>query len=176
MIKRALVGLLIGLVVGAGVAAVLTQALGITFAGAGGALFAYLFAGLTGILTGLVAGKPIWSQNGKIEAGLKAFFGALLSMGLMLVLRKWVNVNLDLSAIQAGAGPAGDLPIASLPVIAALLGGAFELDNTPEPEGEAAKGKDGAKVRVGAGASNAVKTADLLEDEEEVEGKKKGRK
>src|SRR3954453_3964520 len=124
MVKRLFVGLFLGAVVGAILAAVLVQGLGVmsfeTWAlGAGGA---YPAAAVTGVMTGLVAGKPIWSADGKIEAGLKAFFGALLAVGGMFVLRQWVNVNVDLSLLKLEGGPIGNLP-AALPVIAAVLGG-----------------------------------------------------
>ena len=103
MLKRLFVGLLLGLFLGSAMAAVATQVLHIDFAGAG-AVLAYLFAAATGALLGLVAGKPIWSQTGKIEAGLKAFFGALISLGLMFALRRWVHFDIDLASIKAGAG------------------------------------------------------------------------
>jgi hypothetical protein len=144
MLKRLFVGLFLGAVVGAIVAAVLVQGLGVTiFDGSAlGATGAYLAAAVTGVVTGLVAGKPIWSADGKIEAGLKAFFGALIALGGMFVLRTWVHVSVDLSALKAshGAAELGQLPAASLPLIAAMLAGFFELDNTDE-----GKTKDDAK-------------------------------
>jgi hypothetical protein len=156
MFKRIFVGLLIGLVVGGGVAALLTQALGIGFDGNAGALFAYLFASLTGVLVGLIAGKPIWSQAGKIEAGLKAFFGALISVGLMFAIRQWVTMSLDLSTFpfQVGTGAVSELPATTLPLIGALIGGFFEADNTPEEPDTKAQPKT--KVRVGTKASAAA--------------------
>src|SRR5262249_50375205 len=121
MVKRLFVGLVLGAILGAIVAAALVQGLGVlTFdAWAFGAAGAYLSAAVTGLLTGLIAGKPIWSANGKIEAGLKAFFGALIALGGMFVLRTFVHAQLDLTALKASAGPAeiGHLPAASLPII-----------------------------------------------------------
>lgn len=157
MLKRLIVGLVIGLVIGAVVAAALVQGLGMAVFSS--AVLAYLAAAVTGVLTGLVAGKPIWSADGKIEAGLKAFFGVLLSLGGMFALRQWAHVDVDLGALKAGAGELGQLPAASLPLIAAVLAGFFELDNTPAAEGEgegekkgagpaSAKGGAGKKVRV----------------------------
>src|SRR5947208_10275574 len=135
MLKRLIVGLVLGTVIGAVVAAVLVQGLGwLTF---GNAAFAYLAAAATGALAGLVAGKPIWSADGKIEAGLKAFFGALLAAGAMFALRKWGDVSVDLTALGAGQGRVGDLPAAALPVVSAALGALFELDNTPSDEKDA---------------------------------------
>src|SRR5215813_4761895 len=99
MLKRLVVGLLLGAIVGVVLAVALAQGLGITSfdQGAFGAAGAYLAAVVTGVLTGLVAGKPIWSADGKIEAGLKAFFGALLAAGGMFVLRQWVHIPVDLT-------------------------------------------------------------------------------
>jgi hypothetical protein len=176
MLKRLLVGLIIGLVVGGGVAAVLSQALNIYFLGTAGALFAYLFAALTGVLTGLVAGKPIWSATGKIEAGLKAFFGALISMGIMFALRKWATLSMDLSAIRAGVGELGELPATSLPLIGAVLGGFFEADNTPEPEEGKAKDKAGAAAKVRVAGSQGAKAEELEDEEEDASEKRAKRK
>jgi hypothetical protein len=97
MLKRLIVGLILGTVIGAVVAAVLVQGLGMALFS--NAVFAYLAAAATGVITGLVAGKPIWAADGKIEAGLKAFFGILLGLGAMFVLRTWANVHLDLSML-----------------------------------------------------------------------------
>src|SRR4051794_36033136 len=137
MVKRLIVGLVLGTVIGAVVAAVLVQGLGLTvFAGSSGAVFAYLAAAATGVITGLVAGKPIWAADGKIEAGLKAFFGILLGLGGMFALRTWANLELDLSMLKAGHDVLGHLPAASLPIIAAVLAGFYELDNSPSAEGD----------------------------------------
>jgi hypothetical protein len=133
MVRRLFLGLVIGLVIGGAVAAGVVAGLGVqTFASSGGAVIGYLAAALTGTLTGLVAGKPIWSSGGKIEAGLKAFFGAVLGAGLMFALQRWAGAwQIPLPAIGAlGSGPVADLPAESLPLLAAVLGGLFELDNT----------------------------------------------
>ncbi len=134
MLRRLLVGLILGLIVGGLVAAGLVAGLHQTLfsEGAGDTAFAYLAAAVTGVLTGLVAGKPIWASGAKIEAGLKAFFGALLGAGLMFAVRKWVAFPLDLAfaGLPAGEHAAGLLPEVSLPLVAAVLGGFFELDNT----------------------------------------------
>lgn len=178
MLKRLVVGLLVGAIVGIVAAVVLIQGLGMTTFdhGALGAAGAYVAAAVTGILTGLVAGKPIWSADGKIEAGLKAFFGALLAVGGMFVLRQWVRLDVDLTALKASSGPIGQLPAAALPAIAAILGSFFELDNTGEDEAEAKASKEpasgkraGKKVRVGADTS--AESAE--EDETRVEGRKR---
>src|SRR5271165_806544 len=110
MLRRLVVGLILGLIVGGLVAAGLVAGMHQTLFGDGGAesVFAYLAAAVTGVLTGLVAGKPIWASGARIEAGLKAFFGALLAAGLMFAVRRWVNFPLDLAfaGLPAGAQPA----------------------------------------------------------------------
>jgi hypothetical protein len=168
MVRRLLVGLVIGLVVGGLLAAGLVVGLKwTTFAGAGGALLAYVAAVCTGVATGLVAGKPIWASGARIEAGLKAFFGALISAGLMFALRKWGGTwAIDLSALGAG-GPAavGQLPSVSLPLIGATLGALFELDNTGEPDAKD-DNKKTPRRRIGSdGAAGATKRRSAEVDE-----------
>jgi hypothetical protein len=180
MVKRLVVGLIIGLFVGALVAAALIKGLGITsFAdGASGTAMAYIFAAVTGALTGLVAGKPIWSSNGKIEASLKAFFGALLAAGGMFALQKWVGASVNLDAIGAGSGALNTLPAASLPLVGALLGMVFELDNTGDEE--AKSGKRVAEMRhektgpskAKSGAGKAAAADEDEEDDEAVPGRR----
>src|SRR5271170_1592032 len=109
MLRRLLIGLVLGLVVGGLAAAGLVAGLHMTMfdAGTGGIVLAYIAAALTGVLTGLVAGKPIWASGAKIEAGLKAFFGALIAGGLMFAARRWLTTTVDLDFIHAGAGAIG---------------------------------------------------------------------
>lgn len=169
MVKRLIVGLVLGLVLGAVVAAVLVQGFGIASFAASGAA-AYVAAAVTGVLSGLVAGKPIWAADGKIEAGLKAFFGALLALAAMFALRTWVHLSLDLSALRAGEGAIGDLPAVSLPLIAALLSTFYELDNTGDGGKVDGQGGDasGATPLLG-GRVRVADRADALEDPDEVE-------
>jgi hypothetical protein len=178
MLKRLIVGLVLGGVIGAVVAAVLVQGLGwLAFPNA---VVAYLTAAATGVITGLVAGKPIWSADGKIEAGLKAFFGALLGLGGMFALRSWVKVDLDLETLKAGHGFVGELPAASLPLIAMLLAGFYELDNSGSGDKKEEESKDGSAKKE-AGKKEKVRVAEeeeAAEEEEEEErpaAKKKGR-
>ena len=162
MLKRLIVGLLIGAIVGALVAAGAIALLGPAVIPMG-PFFAYALAAATGVVTGLVAGKPIWAKAGGIEAGLKAFFGALLAAGGMFAVRTWLHLDVDLSLAHAGQGLVGDLPGAALPLIGAVLGGLYELDNTPEPA-DADKNRKGgtrvaASVRVGEDADDAEEPA-----------------
>jgi hypothetical protein len=127
----------IGTLVGSLLAAGLVAALKMTvFDGDAGVVVAYLSAAVAGVVTGLFAGKPIWASGAQVEAGLKAFFGALIALGAMFALRRWAGGwSLDLSAYgPLGRGHVGDLPAASLPLIGALLGALFELDNTGSSE------------------------------------------
>jgi hypothetical protein len=166
MLKRLILGLLIGLIMGSLVAALLVKGMGLV---AFGGFLAYLFAAVTGVVVGLVAGKPIWAKGGQIEAGLKALVGAIVGAGAMFAIRQWLHLDVDLSQFAAGHDEIGNLPAVSLPLIAAVLGGFYEIDNTPEPEADAKKssakdaGKPAAKGKV------RVASADEVEAEEEAE-------
>lgn len=127
MARRVVLGMLKGLLLGAVLAALMVAGLGVVQFGSW--LWVPSACGL-GLLAGLVTGKPIWAPAAKVEALLKGLVGALLAAGGLFALRAWVHVSLDLSALGAGSGPIGDLPAASLPVVAALLGAWFEADNT----------------------------------------------
>lgn len=168
MLRRLFVGLVLGLVVGGLVAAGLVQGLHmLAFPdGTGGALMAYLTAAVTGVLTGLVAGKPIWAAGARIEAGLKAFFGALLAAGLMFALRQWAGgVHLPVTELTPAGSVIGSLPVASLPAVAALLGAFFELDNTGgDQEGDKKGG--GAKKRVADEGSNGKAKARIADEDD----------
>ena len=172
MLRRLFLGLVLGLVVGGLVAAGFVQGLHIlTFGeGTGGALFAYASAAVTGVLTGLVAGKPIWASGAKIEAGLKAFFGALLAAGLLFALRQWgggipVPVTpFTPDTLSEAVRHAGDLPVMALPMVAAVLGGFFEIDNTPGDESESKGPRK--RVAEGNGAKAKARVADEEDDEE----------
>lgn len=179
MLKRLIIGLILGTVIGAVFAALLVQGLGMEVFSS--AVFAYLAAAATGVITGLVAGKPIWAADGKIEAGLKAFFGILLGLGGMFALRTWGNVNVDLSSLHAGAGYLGYLPATSLPIIAGVLAAFYEIDNSPSAEsdkkdddasGGASNAKKGAGKKVRVEAEN---EADEVDEVDEPVAKKKGR-
>lgn len=171
MLKRLVVGLFLGMVSGAILAAAIVQGLGVvSFADSAlGAAGAYLAAALTGVVTGLVAGKPIWSADGKIEAVLKAFFGALIALGGMFVLRQWAHVPVDLTALKASNGPTdlGQLPAVSLPIIAAVLAAFFELDNT----GAASADQDAVDPKRGGRTAGKVRVIeeDAADDEVDAE-------
>jgi hypothetical protein len=166
MLRRLILGLVIGALMGGAVAAALVAGLNVlVFSGPLGVLIAYASAALAGASTGLVAGKPIWAPAAKVEAGLKAFFGALLAAGAMFALRQWgAGLVVDLAVLHAGGpAPVGELPGAALPLIAAVLGGLFELDNTGDGENATAR-----KRVVGPGAAaRAMKGISAAEAEED---------
>lgn len=176
MLGRLLVGIVKGIVLGGllGFALVkLGQAVPI-------AVVAYVAAAVTGILIGLIAGKPIWAKDAKIEAGMKAGVGALLAMGLMFAARKWLTMPvpgalLDVTRanVQGAAPSVGQFAMTSLAAVAAVLGGFYDADNTPEPEKADAKGEKAAAPK----ARIAEPPADEeLEDESLEEPEKKAKK
>ena len=179
MIGRLLFGLLKGLIVGG--------LLGFVAAKAGlaapVAAIAYLGAAVSGVLVGLVAGKPIWAKDAKIEAGMKAIVGALLGAGLMWAVRHWlgsVALPFSLGAITNNAegvtGTVGNLALTSFAIVAAVLGGFYDADNTPSAEGdkptESSK-PDAPKARIAASQKTA---ADLLDDEADAPAEKRAKR
>jgi hypothetical protein len=168
VIGRLFKGLFVGLALGGVLAAVAVQALGLTVLGT---LPAYLLALVLGALTGLVAGKPIWAAGAKVEAGLKAFAGALLAAGGMFALRHWVGWSVDLTALGAGSGTLGELSATSLPLVSAVLAALFELDNTAELQAVAA-----GKKRVDAPEVAELTDADADAEELEQSGRRNARR
>ncbi|MEB2313907.1 MAG: hypothetical protein OZ921_14775 [Sorangiineae bacterium] len=172
MVKRLVVGLVKGLVTGAVVAALLVFAMHLTTFG--GAVFAYATAAVTGVLVGFVAGRPIWQHGARIEAGLKAFAGALLGAGAMFALRRWLPVELDLASLGVGKGLLGELPAVSLPLVATALAVIFELDNTGDDGAEPKRAaKDAPRARVSAGSQGSA--LDELEADEPRESRARRR-
>lgn len=166
MLRRLFLGLVLGALMGGAIAAALVAGLNVlAFSGPLGVLIAYASAAAAGAATGLVAGKPIWAPGAKVEAGLKAFFGALLAAGAMFALRQWATgLVVDLAVLHAGGpAPVGELPGAALPLIAAVLGGFFELDNT----GDGHDATTRKRVAGPGAASRAVKGVSPAEAEEE---------
>jgi hypothetical protein len=179
MIGRLLVGILKGLVLGSLLGFGLVK-LGMAFPGA---VVAYLAAAVTGILIGLIAGKPIWAKDARIEAGMKAAVGAVLGLGLMFAARKWlampvppglVSVTGATVPTEAGTSTIGHFAMTSLAAIAAVLGGFYDADNTPEPE--KAEGKDAKadspKARIAEAPADEELEDELAEEPEKKKGKK----
>lgn len=185
MALRLVIGLVKGLIVGGLLGFVLAK-VGLA---APGALVAYLAAAAAGALVGLIAGKPIWAEGARIEAGLKAAFGALVGAGLMWLARSFLGVpfpadlgtlteaNRSLGEVAAN-GTLGGLAITSLALVAGVLGAFYDADNTPAPEeGEGARQKarvaTGAKEKARIGANGA---ADDEDSEEESAAEKKAKR
>src|SRR5579859_4530068 len=168
MLRRLIFGLVLGLMVGAGLAAGLVRLGEASFAVGSGVMIAYLAATLAGGVTGLIAGKPIWASGAKIEGGLKAAFGALMGAAAMFALRQWATgFDVNLSFLGGGGpAPVGELPAASLPLIAAVLGGLFGLDNTDggDDDGAATRKRVAGGARIDARAS-AKTPAEIADDE-----------
>jgi hypothetical protein len=122
-------GLFVGIVIGGGTSLLAVLGLHVPLNEPLSALWAYLFAATGGVLVGLFAGKPIWAKGARIEAGLKAGFGALLGAGLMFALRKWVGFNVDLSSIGLGQGALGTNVAVAFPMVATMIALLFEVDN-----------------------------------------------
>jgi hypothetical protein len=117
---------------------------------------------------------------------MKAVVGALLGAGLMFVARKWLGfpVPVSLGALSeanaslgeaSAQGTIGGLAVTSLAFVAAVLGAFYDVDNTPEAEGEKAEG--GARVAAEKGKSRiATADADDAADEEEAAEPKRAKK
>lgn len=194
MVLRLIIGLVKGLVVGG--------LLGFALAKAGfaapGPIIAYLAAALSGALVGLIAGKPIWAEGARIEAGMKAFAGAVLGLGLLWVVRRWLTIPLPVSlgafsapnealGETAANGTLGGLAVSSYAIVAAVLGGFFEADNTPDGESKSGGAKAAqqepaaaagqSKKRVASSSSTGDPELDaLLADDEAPPAEKKGRR
>ncbi len=171
MFRRLLLGLFEGLVIGLALGVGAARGLGLS---APGTVVSLLLAASAGFLVGLVAGRPVWSPNGKTEALLKAGAGALGGAGLSFAAQHWLKVPLDLSAFQLGAGPAGVLSAAVLPLVATVLALFFELDDdgTGRMPARVSAAK---KQRVSAAAQNDA-LAELELDESEDTEQRRGKR
>jgi hypothetical protein len=163
MLRRLLIGLTEGLVIGLALGLAATRLLGL---GSPGGLVAALLGACAGFGVGLVAGRPIWAHHAKTEALLKAAAGALGGFGLSFALRRWLKVELDLSAFSLGAGPAGQLSALALPLISTVLALLFELDDDGARGASAPAITQTAKQRI---ADEAPDLAGLDDAEESTE-------
>ena len=163
MLKRLLVGLVLGLVIGGLLGYGLFQVFPTAMAG----MLGYAFAAATGVLVGLVAGKPIWAKGAQIEAGLKAFVGALLSMGILFGIR---FIGLTIPAVAGiPAAELGQHALASLMAISTVLAVFYEIDNTGGDEDEGDKKRVAPeKARIADGSDD-----ELLDEEEPAQKKSK---
>ncbi len=174
MLGRLLIGIVKGLMVGSLLGFGLVK-LGLAMPGA---IVAYLAAAVTGVVVGLVAGKPIWAKDAKIEAGTKAFVGALLGLGLMAAARTWLLVPLPIALpnLTPEHATLGGFAMTSLAAIAALLGGFYEADNDSTGEeaapASAEKGKAGKQQRIAASASPGEEEEELEPEQDKKRTKK----
>lgn len=123
---RLVSSIVLGALVGVAVALFCVKLLGITL------LFgpvAYEFSGVVGLLVGLVAGTPVWKPGARLEAVLKAMFGAAMAIGLTYMIRRWVAWHVDLSSLGLGSGEARLLPEVVFPTIAVVLATWFGVDS-----------------------------------------------
>jgi hypothetical protein len=171
MLGRLLIGILKGLVVGGLLGFGLVK-LGV---GVPGAVIAYLAAAVTGVVIGLVAGKPIWAKDAKIEAGAKAFVGALLGIGLMAAARQWLTMALpfQVANIVPEGARVGEFAMTSLAGIAALLGGFYDADNDATDDESAAPAAAGAREQKGTKRIASPESEGEEDEEQLVEGEKK---
>lgn len=167
MLLRLLFGVVKGLVVGGLLGFGLVQ----IWPGALPAFMAYVAAPLAGVIVGLIAGKPIWAEGGKIEAGLKAGAGAVLGALLMWGTRALLD-GVSLAPFGVADAALGSWAITSLALVAATLGAFYDADNTPEPAEASADGKGTPKLRVAAPASDDL-DLDLEEDDASAEEKQR---
>lgn len=185
MLGRLLIGIVKGLVVGGLLGFGLAK---LGFA-APFAVVAYLAGALGGVLVGLIAGKPIWARDAKIEAGMKAFVGALLGAGLMYAARRWLTIELPISLgalsgantslgeAATSAGTLGGTAITSLAAVAALIGGFYEADNdAPPEEGDKAEGASEGASKKRIAAQTELDEADEEDDPASASSKKSAKK
>lgn len=171
MIRRLLLGLFEGALISAALIAGLVYGLHVT---SWTAAFAYLAAALAGILVGLIAGKPIWAKGAKIEAGLKAVFGAGLGILGMYAARRWLSMPVDLGFFSQGEMPLGEIPAASIALVVTTIAVFYELDNTSS--GDHTDASRPSKRRLAASSSAATADTPELEPNEDEQAASRKRK
>jgi hypothetical protein len=127
--------LFLGVGEGCAVAAIVVLTVRGTGADWGSTAIVYTATIVTGILVGLVAGRPVWKPGGKLEALIKSFVGAFIATTSMFGVRKWLpSTKVDLDFLRLGAGVLGQVPAASLPLVASALALVFEVDHAFGPK------------------------------------------
>jgi len=155
-VLRLLAGILKGLFVGSLIGALLVV-LGL---GTPGALVASVAAAAAAMLVAPISGKKIWEKDGTLQAALKAVAGLFLGPGLMWLARRFAIVPLpDVTTLPGlGALPGidalrgvpltlGSFALTSVALVAAVLAGLYDLDNT-EAVAPKATPKAGAGKRI----------------------------
>ncbi len=157
--------LFVGLVVGGGTSALSVYVLQVPWGEPLAGWIAYALAPIAGVLVGLLAGKPIWAKGARIEAGLKAVFGAAMATAIMFALRRWGHFHLDLSSVGLGQGAIGTHAATAFPIVATLMALVFEVDNM---FGGGDDKKKKSEPNPGAVTHVRVDPRDLAEQEDEV--------
>ena len=163
MLRRLILGLVLGLIVGGGSAAGLVRLGRAGVSGRpGGDLLAYLSAAVAGVLTGLVAGQAHLGvgreDRGRAEGRSSARSWAAAGCSRSASGRRGFEVPTLTFLGAGGPRPVGDLPAASLPLIAAVLGGLFGLDNTDDADDDESAAQAQRK-RVSADAGRGAKAS-----------------
>lgn len=132
--------------------------------GTPGTLVASVAAAAAAVLVAPISGKKIWEQGGALQAALKAVAGLFLGPGLMWLGRRFAVVPLpDVTTLPGlGALPGldalrgvpltlGSFALTSVALVAAVLAGFYDLDNTEDVAPKAAQkaaSKAGADQRI----------------------------
>jgi len=133
VVKKILLGLVEGALAGVLVVALLSR-LHVTWT----PLLLYAAVAGVGAMVGAVAGRPIWAREAKLEALLKSLAGSFVAVTAMYGARKWLGgTHVNLEALGGTSGSIGDVPAAVLPIIGALLGFVFQVDDAFGGETEA---------------------------------------
>jgi len=125
------------------------------------AWLAYAAAAAVAVLVAPIAGKKLWEKDGAIQFGLKAVAGLVLGPGLMWVVRRFGVLPLPdpttlpgadavpgLTALRGVPLTFGGFAVTSLALVAALLAGFYDLDNTPANGGSSPKPPVGRNKRI----------------------------
>jgi len=152
LVFRLFFGISKGLIVGS-LLGLLMVSVGLATPGTGVAFGA---AALAAALVASVAGKKLWEKDGLVQVMLKAVAGAFLGPGLMWLLRRFVLFPLpDLAqfpwlvrlpgfaALEGQPLTVGGFAVTSLALVAAVLGGFYDLDNTEASSSSGGRAKAG---------------------------------
>jgi hypothetical protein len=114
---------------------------------------AYGSAVFTGVLTGLLAGSPVWKDDGRRDAVIKALAGAFFAAMLLFGFRKWLS-----GVIVAGGLPLGDAPFVALPSIGVAIALVLEFDDEFGADALVTGPPPGTSSAVAAGTAEAVES------------------
>jgi hypothetical protein len=178
-VLRLLAGILKGLFVGFLIGALLVV-LGL---GTPGALVASIAAAAAAVLVAPISGKKIWEKDGVLQSALKAVAGLFLGPGLMWLARRYAVVPLPdvtklpgigslpgLEALRGTELTVGGFALTSVALVAAVLAGFYDLDNTDGPTSKpASKAGSGKRVDPELAALTGLDPAELDAATEETD-------